>query len=382
MKKILINAITIKEGGGAVVLKKLLDAMCLETKNIFWFVVIDENLLKDIQSNDQVKVLTFPWTKKSSIHLWYWYEFFLPKIVEKLSVDVVFSQTNMLSKRSLRCPELLLVHHAGYFSDEYEKLYFEYYSGWKSKLAWIIRKHAISSSLKKGNLITVQTEALAENINKKLNIDKNKITIISHGPGLVNKTEISRKFPAHKIWKIGYITKFGVQKNFDVLFKAIAFLKNYPIRFKLVLTLDEKLKENESVRLLIKKNNIENEIENHGEINLYHVQELYSTLDVFVFPSICESFGFTLVEALQFQLPIIAANTVSNCEILGVDGEYFEKDDYFTLFKKLHAAMSDEQYYLNLVKNSSNRSRFYSWEKTANLMLSLFLNRRELIDAT
>ncbi|MDC0033962.1 glycosyltransferase, partial [Alphaproteobacteria bacterium] len=53
----------------------------------------------------------------------------------------------------------------------------------------------------------------------------------------------------------------------------------------------------------------------------------YGSNDIFVFPSVSETFGFPLVEAMACGLPIIAADTLTNREICGQAALYFPPSD-------------------------------------------------------
>src|SRR3990167_11322595 len=162
MKKILINAITIKEGGGVVVLTKLLEEMCALRSDIQWIVIVDPVMRLKINTTNNIKLLCFSWTKRSPFHMVYWYEIYLPLLIKQHQIDAVFSQTNFLPLRKLSCPTLLLMHQAGYFSDIFMALQWQYKSRWYQKLNWKLRCALAHHSIKCATLVTVQTQALAD----------------------------------------------------------------------------------------------------------------------------------------------------------------------------------------------------------------------------
>ncbi len=57
------------------------------------------------------------------------------------------------------------------------------------------------------------------------------------------------------------------------------------------------------------------------------IARLYSEADVFLFPSVCESFGYPMVEATAAGLPVVAADTPVNREILGSGGFFYPVGD-------------------------------------------------------
>lgn len=366
MIKILINAITVKEGGGIVVLTKLLNKMRTLDKNIFWIVLVDTTIHDKIQTDDQIKLLSFSWIRKSALHFLYWHEYLLPKLIEKLKIDCFFSQTNLLPIKKLACSTFLLLHHSGYFSKEFEYLHFKYNTSLLNKVSWFLKKKIIFLSVKKADLITVQTLTLSKEILKQTKINKNKLVVIPHGVGIATEYTMQKKYVPKNEWRIGYITKFGVQKNFEVLFQAIQKLaKQNNINFKLALTIHEGIPQFSYIQKIISEMGIAQYIENHGEIPFNKIRDLYLSLDLFLFPSLCESFGFTLLEAMSYGIPIIASDIDSNKELLGDQGMFFEAHNANNLVSQVNAIMNNENLYLQLSQYSLKRSQLFAWEKTA-----------------
>src|SRR3990167_3903748 len=365
MKNVLINAITIKEGGGLVVFTRTFNEMIQQDNTIHWIVVIDELLRDKINTNNHVTVLTFPWIKKSSLHLLFWNEIYLPKLIKKMNIDCIYSQINTLPFRKLRCKTFLSILHAGYFSKEFISLHFKYNTSLRQKIAWEIRKKWVFSSIEKADIVTAPTKALADEIISQLKIEKNKMAVILPGTGLAEGHCEPKHYPQNKTWRIGYITKYGVQKNFGVLLKAAANLKSKKIDFKLVLTLNKNHAPFQHIKSMIEKYNVGDVIENYGESSETKLRDLYSTLDLFVFPSLCESIGFTLIEAMYYGLPVIAANIPSNRELLGENGIFFQPYDFAALSEKIISVINSESDYLKLSNYSKTISNQLSWEKSA-----------------
>src|SRR3990167_110773 len=339
--KILINAMTIKEGGGAVVFARTFNEMIRQDRVTHWVLVVDEKLRSMINTNDHVTILTFPWIKKSPFHLLYWNEIFFPRLIRKMKIDCVYSQINTLPFRKLPCPAYLSVLHAGYFSKEFISLQYKYNTSIRQRIGWEIRKHWVFSSIKKADKVTVPTQALGDEIIDQLNINKSNIITIHPGVGLAEGNTQKKTTQTANNWRIGYITKYGVQKNFEVLFSAAAQLKLNNVKFKLVLTLNEMHAQFRHVKELIEKYDISDVIENYGELSEIELRNLFSTLDLFIFPSLCESIGFTLLEAMHYGIPVISAHTPSNYELLGENGVFFHPHDSHELFEKIIYVMKN-----------------------------------------
>ncbi len=365
MKKILINAIAIKEGGGAVVFFKTFNEMSRLSENIHWTIIIDERLREKIKTNNNITILVYPWIKKSSVHLLYWNELILPKLIKRMKIDLFYSVINTLPLRRLACTEVLCILQAGYFSEEFTALNRHYNGSIKSKIGWWVRRQWTLLSLKKAEKIISPTKSLSEVITKQLSLPPKKIQVVLPGSGLALGYSAQKRSYPKSSWRIGYITKYGVQKNFYVLFKAAQALKKNGVHFKLVLTLNESHAQFDIVRQLIDSCELHSVIENHGEIADGEIQALYNTLDLFIFPSLCESIGFSLLEAMHYGLPVIASDIASNRELLGDNGIFFQRHHSHELKEKMLLLIENEKYYSEMSVFSIQQSQKYCWSQSA-----------------
>jgi glycosyltransferase involved in cell wall biosynthesis len=64
-----------------------------------------------------------------------------------------------------------------------------------------------------------------------------------------------------------------------------------------------------------------------GRVPQSQMPPLYQRSDLMVYPSLCESFGFSMVEAMGYGLPIVAAGTAANREMCGDGALYYEPLD-------------------------------------------------------
>ena len=125
---------------------------------------------------------------------------------------------------------------------------------------------------------------------------------------------------------------YGIHKNFETLLRAVQQMKAAGLRFKLVLTLSqhesfhpepyERFKaELQAAKLdediVLVGNSIEYELMSH----------LYGLADVFVYPTLLESFGHPLLEAMSIPSAIVASRVQVNEELAGDAVRYFSPQD-------------------------------------------------------
>jgi glycosyltransferase involved in cell wall biosynthesis len=96
---------------------------------------------------------------------------------------------------------------------------------------------------------------------------------------------------------------------------------------------------------------------------------LYREADVFVFPSLCESFGYPLVEAMASGLPIVASDIPVHREMCGEAAEYFPMLDAAALAGTLRGLMRDAAARQALAERGSERvERFFKEDHVARLL--------------
>lgn len=368
--RVLINAVSIKDGGSLVVLVRLLQALLARDDSIEWWVVVHPAIAQRLPRHDRVKALTFDWAERTPAHLLYWYNITLPGLVRRLKADVLFSQTNYLPDRPLACPTLLLEQHAGHFSDAFKQLMEASLSGWPARLAWRGKTRWVHRSVRAASVLTVQTQALATAVCAQAKLPPERIRIIPHGPGLIEPVASPRPWPGRRTWRIGYVTKPGVQKNFGILFQAVAQLRAAGRDLVLVLTLDESDPQAVHSLAQMAAHGIGVWVDNRGDLPTGGVAGVYDTLDLFVFPSLSESFGFPMVEAMTKGLPLLVADTPGNREVAGDAGLVFGVDDPAGLAGQIACLMDDRAVYEARAAASLAHCRFFSWDTAAEATLA------------
>jgi glycosyltransferase involved in cell wall biosynthesis len=368
MTTIVINAVSVREGGSLVVLRELLAVMTLLRPNWQWHVTTNATARALLPAFHNTSFHVYSESQLAGWRIRYWYESELQRLVCETGADLLFSQTNYLPWRTLPCPTLLLVQHAGHFSPLFCQLTEQQITGWLSILNWRLKGQWVRASVRRATCLTVQTQALALDISRMTGVNPANIAVIPHGSGLLaSDGTLPTQPPRTQPLRIGYISKAGVQKNFGVLLAAAAGLHRLGYQLVLVLTLDAGKQENQAVLAQAQLLGIAELIENHGELDNAGIKKLYRTLHCFVFASLCESFGFPLVEAMACGLPLCIADTASNREVAGEagTGAVFAATDADALAGQLARLVDEPPWYELQARRSLARSAAFSWELAA-----------------
>lgn len=155
------------------------------------------------------------------------------------------------------------------------------------------------------NIWFVQSEHIKKRLVSKYNIKEDNVILMPFYPPLGN----SKK--DYKRQKDGfvYISNGGPHKNHHNLISAFCnhFDKNK--KGSLHITISEKFPE--LLKLIKTKINQGYPIINHGFINREDLMEIYQSNEYLIYPSLAESFGLGLVEAIE-----------NGCKVIGADLPY------------------------------------------------------------
>lgn len=155
------------------------------------------------------------------------------------------------------------------------------------------------------------------------NSEATKKTILQNNPNLFNADKITvlyngiaiptpRGKARNEVFTIGFAGRLEPQKNLSSLISVADILKKKNLSFQIKIAGDGSLRE--QLEQEVHARNLDDFVKFVGfQANL---SDFYSSLDVFVLPSLWEGFGYVLAEAMTYNLPLIAYNVSSNPELI------------------------------------------------------------------
>ena len=108
-----------------------------------------------------------------------------------------------------------------------------------------------------------------------------------------------------------------------------------------------------------------------GVLPYEQIWQAYREADVFVFPSLCESFGHPLVEAMAGGLPVVASDIPVHREICGEAAQYFPARDAEALAGRLAAVAREGSLREEIARRGTARVRNFLWEDHVERLLLL-----------
>ncbi|MDV6331036.1 glycosyltransferase family 1 protein [Asticcacaulis sp. 201] len=111
-----------------------------------------------------------------------------------------------------------------------------------------------------------------------------------------------------------------------------------------------------------------------GRVTDRELVELYSTTDLFVFPSWHEGFGLPALEALACGAPVIGSNNTSIPEVIGLESALFDPFEEGAIAAKMSQALTDKAFNDLLRTHSLNQAKKFSWDISARKTLAAMEN--------
>lgn len=175
--------------------------------------------------------------------------------------------------------------------------------------------NSISNRLLFGNVVSgviansQETKNTILQNNKKL-IQPERIKVIYNGLDIPELDQQHNKKRGNIIF--GNMGRLVEQKGQDILIEIASLLKEKMEAFKLIIAGEGRLKE--SLLQLAEEKRVRQYIEFQGFVE--DTWSFMQSIDVFLFPSRWEGFGYVIVEAMACGKPVIAFNVSSNPELI------------------------------------------------------------------
>ena len=109
-----------------------------------------------------------------------------------------------------------------------------------------------------------------------------------------------------------------------------------------------------------------------GRLSTTDLQLLYSSTDLFVFPSLYEGFGMPLLEAMACGAPVLTSNSTGLAEVAGDAAVLADPQDARALGEAMIRVLEDEPLRAALKIRGFARAKQFSWEQAAAKTVALY----------
>ena len=353
-----------KHGMDYVVLQEVKELQQIDKSNeYFIFVAPGEDYCLQDSKNFHVKIIGGDFYPL-------WEQYSLPKAAKKYDLDLLHCTSNTAPLWS-KIPIILTLHDI-IFLEPRDRLNKSIYQN----LGWFYRRSVVPRILKKCRRIITVSNFEKNNIIKTLGIPEEKMAMIYNGyTSWFRPTQDIEFIYRRYIDTPSYFFFLGntdPKKNTErTLIAYSRYLERSDMKRRLLMAdLDE-----EYLNDIIERNKIENireKIVIPGYIENRDLPYIYNNAFAFLYPSLRESFGIPLLEAMACGTPVITSNTSSMPEIGGQDAILVNPENPDEITEKMLQLEKDPAFYARQEEVGLQRATFFSWRRTAEQLYQLY----------
>lgn len=224
-------------------------------------------------------------------------------------------------------------------------------------------------------MITISNSAKRD-ISIKFSISEEKIRVIYHGVAnhfrpLKSEEDIIRTLEKYKIMRpfILSVSGYNSIKNIIRLIKSFRkFKTKRKMKQKLVIAAIQ----SNGIRKIINSLSLQDEVILPGFIDNTELPQLYNAADILIFPSLHETFGMPILEAMSCGCPVITSNVSSMPEIAGDAAVLVNPYNVNEIERAIYQVLNDKGSRENMKKKGLQRAKQFSWRKCAEEHLKVY----------
>lgn len=306
-----------------------------------------------------------------------WEQKALPKAAEKYGCDILHCTSNTAPLRT-KIPLVVTLHDIIYLESI---SIFKKGGTWYQKLGNMYRRFVVPKVVKNSEKIITVSNFEKERIKKFFGFpaSDSRLVAIYNGVGehfkpitdqlVLQEVQSKYKLPNRFVFFLG---NTDPKKNTKGVLKAFSdYRKTSHDDLKLVM-LDYEKNELDALLTAINDKELINHIHLTGYVKNTDLPAIYSQSLLFLYPSLRESFGIPMLEAMRCGVPVITSNTSSMPEVSGGAAmliDPFKPDEITAAMIEL---LSDESVRHQYIEKGFAQAAMFSWKAMAEDVLKLY----------
>jgi glycosyltransferase involved in cell wall biosynthesis len=354
-----------KHGMDMVALELIRNLQTIDTVNQYYIYVAqdeDDTCLKETPN--------FKIRKISGGFYPFWEQIALPKAAKADGCQLLHCTSNTAPIFS-KIPLMVTLHDIIYMEKSIANILNDKGTAYQ-KFGNVYRRIVVPRILQKSKIIVTVSNFEKDRIAEFFKIHDNRLRTVYNGVGkhfkkITDPSELKRvkdkyRLPDKFFFHLG---NTDPKKNTRGVLQAYsAFLKSSGAQTPLVM-LDYDRQELEKLTIEINDRNLINFIHLTGYVVNTDLPAIFSQCDLFLYPSLRESFGIPILEAMACGTPVITSNTSSMPEIAG-DAAYITdpfKPEEIT--KAIHFLLNNPEKTKLIIENGFQQAAKFSWHAMA-----------------
>ncbi len=306
-----------------------------------------------------------------------WEQFALPKAARREGCDILHCTSNT-APLNPGTPLVITLHDIIYMESI---SLFKKGGTWYQKFGNMYRRFVVPRVMKKSDKIITVSEFEKNRIKDFFGFpaDDNRVVAIYNGVSehfrkIDNQKELQRVKELYHLPDrfLFFLGNTDPKKNTKGVLKAFSdYLKKNGDDIYLVM-LDYEQNALEKILTEIGDKELINRIILTGYVINTDLPAIYNLCEVFLYPSLRESFGIPMLEAMRCGAPVITSNTSSMPEVSGGTAYIVNPFKPEEITAGIEKILSDETYRKDIIERGFRQSAKFSWKNMAEKVLELY----------
>lgn len=240
-----------------------------------------------------------------------------------------------------------------------------------------LARHTANSLLRADGVIAV-SHFTREDLLRKFDLNPAKVKVIYHGTGLPFRVPLTKAFQMvlRKKYRLPstfllFVGAVEPRKNLITLVDALKILHEKADPIELIIA-GRKGSDYPRIQERIVRNGLEAWVRVLDYLPDEDIRGMYSLATLFVFPSLCEGFGFPLLEAMACGVPIVASNVSALPEIAGDAALFFDPKSSVEMAAAIQHGLENDETRGTLIARGKRRFQDFDWEHSARETLDFY----------
>jgi len=301
-----------------------------------------------------------------------WEQMKLPALAKKLDLDVLHCTANTGPLKTV-VPVLLTLHDIIFM----EQLDFK--GSMYQNAGNVYRRLVVPRLVKKCRFIITVSEFEKNNIVERLRLPEEKVLVVYNAVSerfhnTFSEAEVKAFREQYRLPEkyILFLGNTAPKKNTANVIKAYAaYCKATQAPVPMVLLdyskelVEEQLKE-------MKQEGLISQFIFPGYVQHSQMPLVYNAATLFLYPSLRESFGLPILEAMACGVPVITSNTSSMPEVAGNAAQLVDPFSYESIAEGITTVLCSSSHQAALKQKGLERAGFFNWQVAAKQVLSLY----------
>jgi glycosyltransferase involved in cell wall biosynthesis len=306
-----------------------------------------------------------------------WEQFALPKAAREQGCDILHCTSNT-APINTKIPLIITLHDIIYMESI---AIFKKGGTWYQKIGNMYRRYVVPKNIKKSKKIITVSKFERDRIKNFFGHSKedNRLVAVYNGVSehfrqIEDKAELARVKALYNLPDefIFFLGNTDPKKNTPNVLKAYSdFIKTSDKKIPLVM-LDFGEGYLESILSDIGDKELMQHIMLTGYIKNTDLPAIYNLCELFLYPSMRESFGIPILEAMQSGAPVITSNTSSMPEISGGNAYIVDPTKPEEITAGIHKILNDKDYREDIIARGLKQAEKFSWRTMAEEVLELY----------